>query len=159
MHLILAREESRRGRQEPPQSCLPPSSWSTSVVLCWAPSRGAGCNPMSTPGQGGGPPTSRLSGRAGKQLQQCQGSLGSWWEEPGAQWGWGKGTRVGEPSAKCRGHWCGGSPRKAGSRRPGFGPGWVGSVAFVETPVGSENVAVKLGAGFSIHFSQSSPAC
>ena len=40
-----------------------------------------------------------------------------------------------------------------------LGPGWVGSVAFVETPVGSENVAVKLGADFSIHFSQSSPAC
>ena len=42
---------------------------------------------------------------------------------------------------------------------PGFGPGQVGSVAFVETPVGSETVAVKLGASFSIHFSQFSPAC
>ena len=65
-------------------------------------------------------PAVRESWRAEKhrELEEFQGSLGSWWEEPGAQWGWGKGTLVGELCAKARlrrGHRCGGSSRKAGS--------------------------------------------
>lgn len=159
MHLTLAPEESRRGRQEPPQSCLPPSSWSASVVLCWAPSRGGRVQSDEYPRPGRRPsyiPAVResweaaaaMSGKPGELVGGARSSVGL-----------GKGHRVGEPCAKCQGHWCGGSPRKSGSRRPCFRPGRVGSVAFLEAPVGSENVAVKLGADFSIHFSQSSPAC
>lgn len=65
------------------------------------------------------PEGTRPVGRRGSPRNRwnLREALGGWWEEPGAQWGWGKGARGGRPHVQGgTAHRAGeaGAPRKAG---------------------------------------------